>query len=149
MAELSWVLLVEDEPDHRVLVKEVLRRLAPDVLVTEVGTAPEALRWLEASASTTGALASGFVILDLGLPGPSGFDLLEWMREVEHFRRVPVIVLTASENPLDADHAFNLGAKGYFQKPTDFRRYVDLFERVLNIVARNESMGERVEERPS
>ena len=73
------------------------------------------------------------VVLDLGLPKASGFQVLEWMRDVPALEKVPVVVLTASENPMDADHAFNLGARGYFQKPADFRRYLEIFKRAFRI----------------
>ncbi len=149
MAQLTWVLLVEDEADHRLLVKEALGRLAPSVDISETETARDAVRWLEDRYTSPGSLADGMVILDLGLPGPSGFDLLEWMREVEHLRHVPVVVLTASENPLDAEHAFNLGAKGYFQKPSDFRRYLGIFERVFSIAKEAEQDPGPSRERPS
>ncbi len=135
MPELSWILLVEDEPDHRLLVKEALGRLAPSVPVTEMENVRDATRWLRERRADPSSLDSGLVVLDLGLPGQPGFHLLEWMRDVEQLRRVPVVVLTASENPLDAEHAFNLGAKGYFQKPADFRRYLGIFERVFKVAA--------------
>ena len=80
------------------------------------------------------------MILDLGLPGPSGFALLEWLHEVG-LESVPVFILTASENPMDADHAFNLGARGYFQKPADFREYMDILEKIFQTVASSEGEG--------
>jgi len=134
MAGLTWVLLVEDEVDHRLLVKEALGRLAPSVPISEAGSVDEAMAWMEGWASHNGsALRGGLVVLDLGLPGAPGFALLEWMREDSPFESVPVVVLTASENGMDAEHAFNLGAKGYFQKPSDFQQYLGIFERVFNI----------------
>jgi len=47
------------------------------------------------------------------------------------------VVLTASENPVDAEHAFNLGARGYFQKPADFTRYLEVFQRVFRVAGRS------------
>jgi CheY-like chemotaxis protein len=133
MAPVDWILLVEDEPDHRVLVREALGRIATDVPVHEVEDGQEAISWMRRRAADPEALRGGVVILDLGLPRASGFQVLEWMREMPPLVRTPVVVLTASENPMDADHAFNLGARGYFQKPTDFRRYLDIFRRVFQI----------------
>ncbi len=138
MAGLIWVLLVEDEADHRALVKEALGRLAPSVPISEARSVEEARDWIERQASEPDSLNGGLVILDLGLPGAPGFDLLEWMRYDRPFQTVPVVVLTASENPLDAEHAFNLGAKGYFQKPSDFRQYLGIFKRVFHIAAEAE-----------
>jgi CheY-like chemotaxis protein len=133
MAGVTWILLVEDEADHRVLVGEALKRVAPDVPVHEVVDGQEAMAWLRRRAADPAAVAGGLVILDLGLPRASGFQVLEWMREMPPLALLPAVVLTASENPLDAEHAFNLGARGYFQKPADFRRYLEIFQKVFHI----------------
>ncbi|MHB1194440.1 MAG: response regulator [Longimicrobiales bacterium] len=130
---MSWILLVEDDADHRVLIREALRRVAPSVPLEEVVDGVDAMNWLRRRVGAPASLEGGVVILDLGLPRASGFNVLEWMREVPALERLPVIVLTASENPMDAEHAFNLGARGYFQKPADFREYLDIFQRVFRI----------------
>jgi DNA-binding response OmpR family regulator len=139
MPGLSWILLVEDDADHRVLVRVALARVAPSVPLDEVVDGVDAMAWLRLRMGDPAALRGGVVILDLGLPRASGFNVLEWMREIPALERLPVVVLTASENPMDAEHAFNLGARGYFQKPTDFRQYLDIFQRVFRIA--EESVG--------
>lgn len=141
MDTLKWILLVEDEADHRVLVREVLVRIAPQVPMEEVVDGAEAMAWLRRRSATPAEIADGVVILDLGLPRASGFEVLEWMREMPVLSRLPVVVLTASENPMDAEHAFNLGARGYFQKPTDFRDYLGIFARVFRIAGASEEGG--------
>jgi len=133
MAPVDWVLLVEDEADHRILVREALRRVSGDVPVHECVDGQEAITWMRRRTAAPAAMRRGVVILDLGLPRVSGFQVLEWMREMPTLTRVPVVVLTASENPMDADHAFNLGARGYFQKPADFREYLDIFRKIFQI----------------
>lgn len=133
MAELSWILLVEDEAGHRILVREVLGRMAPDVPVHEAVDGQEAMAWMLANLGQASDLNGGVVILDLGLPRASGFQVLEWIREMPALKHLPVVVITASENPMDAEHAFNLGARGYFQKPTDVRRYLEIFEKVFRL----------------
>lgn len=139
MSPLGWVLLVEDEADHRLLVTEALKRIDSGVRVHEVVSAEDAIRWMEHVAQETEMLEEGVVVLDLGLPGASGFRVLEWMRDTPSLVDLPVVVLTASENPLDAEHAFNLGARGYFQKPADFRRYVEIFGRVFKLAEESHS----------
>lgn len=135
MGGVSWVLLVEDEPDHRVLVREALGRVGADVQVHEVADARQGVAWMQKRMEEPASLAGGMVILDVGLPRNSGFRLLEWMRDMPELSTFPVVVLTAWENPMDAEHAFNLGARGYFQKPTDFQNYLDIFERVFALPA--------------
>ncbi len=133
MPGLSWILLVEDDADHRVLVREALQRVASTVPLEEAVDGVDAMNWLRRRVRDPASLQGGLVILDLGLPRASGFTVLEWMREVPALEYLPVVVLTASENPMDAEHAFNLGARGYFQKPADFRAYLDIFQRVFRI----------------
>lgn len=135
MPPVDWILLVEDEADHRLLVREALDRVQADVPIHEVADGKEAITWMRRRVAGQESMEGGVVILDLGLPYASGFEVLEWMREVPSLLRVPVVVLTASENPMDADHAFNLGARGYFQKPADFRRYLEIFRRVFEIAS--------------
>lgn len=124
---------MEDDADHRILVREALVRVAPDVPLEEAVDGVDAMDWLRRRTGAPASLEGGVVILDLGLPRASGFQVLEWMREMPSLAHVPVVVLTASENPMDADHAFNLGARGYFQKPADFRQYLEIFQRVFRM----------------
>ncbi len=131
MAELKWVLLVEDEEDHRVLVRTALERMGSHVKCFEADSGEKALAWMKRQVERTGPLTNGLVILDLGLPGISGFDVLQEMREITGLESTPVVILTASENSMDQDHAFNFGVRGFFQKPTDFRDYQGILERLL------------------
>jgi len=143
MAPLEWILLVEDEADHRLLVKAALGRVSAQIHIHEVADAETAMTWLRRVAAEPSGLDGGMVVLDLGLPGASGFRVLEWMRDVPALEKLPVVVLTASENPMDADHAFNLGARGYFQKPADPRLYVEIFQRALRLVENGSESPER------
>src|SRR5437879_11999448 len=55
------------------------------------------------------------VILDIGLPGMDGFEVLRRLRGAEH--RVPVLVLTARDTVSDRVHGLDLGADDYMAKP--------------------------------
>jgi chemotaxis family two-component system response regulator Rcp1 len=133
MTRLEWILLVEDEADQRLILRATLARLDGSIEVHEAPDAETAMKWLRRTAVDPARLSGGMVVLDLGLPRASGFQVLEWMRDVPALRHLPAVVLTASENSMDADHAFNLGARGYFQKPRDVREYADIFRRAFHI----------------
>jgi len=66
------------------------------------------------------------VLLDRGLPGKSGFEVLQWLRAQPDLRALLVIVLTTSNRKADADRAFELGANYYLTKPTSFDALVRL-----------------------
>jgi DNA-binding NarL/FixJ family response regulator len=67
-------------------------------------------------------------VLDLRMPRMSGLDLLREVRLDSRLKRIPVVILTTSDDPHDRDAAFCLGAAGYFVKPaapTKFRQIMD------------------------
>jgi CheY-like chemotaxis protein len=59
----------------------------------------------------------GLVLLDLNLPYWSGFEVLAWIRQQPHLRRVPVIIFTSSSRPDDIARAYDAGANAYLVKP--------------------------------
>ncbi|MDH5590395.1 MAG: response regulator [Gemmatimonadota bacterium] len=129
----EWVLILEDEPDHRLLMRQAISRVAPGVPLVEKAQVDHAREWLEGMMRQQVSMCEGLVVLDLGLPRASGFDILEWLRDHVDCNPLPAVVITASENPMDAEHAFQLGARGYFQKPADFLEYMEIFRQILKI----------------
>jgi CheY-like chemotaxis protein len=60
------------------------------------------------------------VLLDLKLPRRSGLEVLEWVRSQAPLRRLPIVVLTSSNQSQDVNRAYDLGANSYLVKPVDF-----------------------------
>jgi two-component system OmpR family response regulator len=102
------VLVIEDEPDLRRLLEQALREDGYAVDVAEDGTTGlyKATTW-EYDA----------LVLDLMLPGLSGWDLLDRLRKGE--RKVPVLILTAREAVADRVRGLDTGADDYLVKPFD------------------------------
>jgi CheY-like chemotaxis protein len=70
------------------------------------------------------------LLLDLNLPRVSGFEVLAWLRAVPDIRRLPVIVLTSSEQSPDINRAYDQGANSYLVKPVGFERLLGLVKTV-------------------
>jgi two-component system, chemotaxis family, response regulator Rcp1 len=68
------------------------------------------------------------ILLDLKLPGMSGFDVLQAVRghTSEHVRRTPVVVLTTSRAPADVRRAYDLCANSFLRKPLELPEFIDL-----------------------
>ena len=68
------------------------------------------------------------ILLDLKLPGMSGFDVLEAIRghASEHVRRTPVVILTTSRAPADVRRAYDLHANSFLRKPLELVEFIDL-----------------------
>lgn len=109
------VLIAEDDPVQRVLVRRVLEDELP-VEITEVADGESALRELKAERDIPIALA----LIDLGMPKLSGMDLLRSMNEAGS--SVRAMVITGSEAIEDAVEAMRLGAVDFISKPVQRER---------------------------
>ncbi len=108
------VLLVEDTPADAHLIVAALEADAVPVQVEHVldgETALEALR--------SGQPRPDLVLLDLGLPGLSGHEVLAELKQDPGLRRIPVVVLTSSTTNDDVARSYDLHANSYVTKPTD------------------------------
>jgi two-component system, OmpR family, response regulator MtrA len=101
------VLLVEDDPSLRESVTLVLERAGMHVVAE--GDGPRALRRFEGERFD-------LVVLDLMLPGMSGFDVC---RELRRHSRIPIVILTARSATADLVAGLELGADDYITKPLD------------------------------
>jgi two-component system phosphate regulon response regulator PhoB len=102
------VLMVDDEPDITGLVAYHLARAGYRVITASSG--PEALRSVRDEQPD-------LIVLDLMLPGMSGFDVLAELRRHEATRDIGVIVLTARRDEADRIKGLTLGADDYLPKP--------------------------------
>jgi len=66
----------------------------------------------------------GVVLLDMKLPKIDGLGVLRRMRADERTRRVPVVILTSSNEEKDVTSSYDLGANSFVRKPVDFAQFV-------------------------
>jgi CheY-like chemotaxis protein len=105
------ILVVEDDGSYR----WVLRRLLESAFGDEISV-EEASDGDVAIARVDSGPALDLVLLDLSLPGRNGFEILQHLRANERTRRVPVIVVTSSQEESDVRRAYELGANSFVSK---------------------------------
>ena len=66
------------------------------------------------------------VLLDLKMPRVSGMEVLKAIRDNEHTRRIPVVIMTSSQEESDVARSYDLGVNSYVVKPVDFHAMTDL-----------------------
>jgi CheY-like chemotaxis protein len=66
------------------------------------------------------------ILLDLKLPGMNGHGVLRWLRSQDGLRRIPVVVLTTSDERDDINGSYDLGVNSYLRKPVSFEALVEL-----------------------
>ncbi|MFP4328124.1 MAG: response regulator transcription factor [Paracoccaceae bacterium] len=102
------VLLIEDEPNIIEAISFILRRDG-----WRVDTHSDGLDAVE----TVCRLVPDLLILDVMLPGRSGYDILRELRRQDGFEALPVLMLTARGQSKDRDLAQRVGASRYMTKP--------------------------------
>ena len=107
------VMLVEDSPDYREVIKLVLDGEPGIELVGQFGTSEGIIRALEAATPET---SPDVILLDLRLPGMDGLDAIPQLRAAAP--EVRIIILTQSNQEQDVLRAITLGAAGYLLKST-------------------------------
>jgi two-component system response regulator len=119
------ILLVEDRDDD---VELTLRAFKKSGIVNQVVVArdgAEALDYLFAAERHAGrSTMPDVVLLDLNLPKVSGLEVLQKMRADDRTKRVPVVILSSSNEERDIVSSYNLGANSFVQKPVDFTQFV-------------------------
>ncbi|MDZ7373394.1 MAG: response regulator [candidate division KSB1 bacterium] len=119
-AEPFTILLVEDNPDDSILIRRALEKTGVGHRIQWVQSGEAALSYLEGQDHFGDRLRyplPALVLLDLRLPGLSGFDVLAWIRGHPRLRTLPVVVLTSSGDLRDVNRAYELGANSYLTKP--------------------------------
>jgi len=102
------ILLVDEHTLFREGMRHVLSLLADEVTIVEAGNCIQALQAIETNSGIT------LVLLDLDMPGPGGFDVLGTLSR--DYPALPIVVLSASENPADIRRALENGARGFIPK---------------------------------
>ena len=121
MKQSPVILIVEDNPGDVRLIKEALNTSSIEPTLYFVRDGLEATRFLETR------MQDGFphlMVLDLNLPQKSGFEVLRFVKRNEMLKRIPVIVLSSSQNPEDVAKAYDLHANCYLTKPANFESFI-------------------------
>lgn len=124
------ILHVEDNPDDVMLMNLAFSRAGIAAKLEVVNDGDEAIAALE-----NGTLAGGppaCVLLDVKLPRVSGLEVLAWIRNQPHLRRLPVILLTSSGQTADINRAYDLGANSFLVKPPDLDALTQLVKTVAH-----------------
>lgn len=116
------LLLVEDNRGDVLLAREAFRRAKIANNLAVAGDGEQALKMLLREDAYADQARPDLILLDLNLPRMSGREVLLAIRADPNLRRIPVIVLTSSNDDSDLVKSYELNANGYIVKPVDFDR---------------------------
>jgi CheY-like chemotaxis protein len=131
--ESIHILLVEDNPADAELCIRALRKhnLANDLVWAKDGA--EALDYLFRTGvhvDHSDARSFKVILLDLRLPKVDGLEVLRRIRADERTQKIPVVVLTSSQEDLDITESYSLGVNSFISKPVNFGEFSTTVEKL-------------------
>jgi CheY-like chemotaxis protein len=116
------IVMVEDDEGHATLIERNIRRAGVNNPILPFLNGTSALEFLfgEDGTGSVHAGSSLLILLDLNLPDMTGVDILTKIKSNEHLKRVPVVVLTTTDDQREIQRCYDLGANVYITKPVDY-----------------------------
>ena len=118
------ILLVDDDPDCRMLIRDAIDESKVSNRVFEVGTGEEAIEFLTRQGRYADAPRPGLVFLDIEMPGMGGQETLKRVRAMADFRETPVVMMTGVSDEREMLQAAANGANSYTIKPASAEQFL-------------------------
>lgn len=132
MVENRRILIAEDSPTFKVLIKTLIKK-APtnvkfDIMVFD--TAHDAVNYIEVHPG----YGPDLIISDVMMPGSmSGVDFLEYIRQHEELNDIPFFIVSASSTPIDEERAKSLNCTAFLEKPFSINNLYRLLFKWLKV----------------
>lgn len=121
------IVMVEDDEGHARLIEKNVRRAGVNNEIVPFTNGNEALDFI-LGADRSGEVSMDrylLILLDLNLPDMSGTDILEKVKSNPHTRRLPVVILTTTDDEREIQRCYDLGANVYITKPVDYDNFAN------------------------
>jgi len=118
------ILLVEDDPGDAKRTIDALKDGRLRNRITHVKDGLEAMAYLWREGEYANAPRPDLILLDLNMPRMNGQEVLAEVKEDPDLRRIPVVMMTSSEQEKDIMTAYNLHVNSYVVKPVDVDQFI-------------------------
>ena len=119
------ILLVEDAPDEAEMTMDALNEGRVRNRVHWVEDGEDALAFLSRQGRHAAAPRPDLVLLDLKLPKMSGHEVLAAIKQHPSWKRIPVVIMTSSDDEKDVLSAYDRHANCFITKPLDMDKFLD------------------------
>ena len=132
MTQSVTIAMVEDDEGHARLIEKNLRRAGVRNEIVPLADGASTIKFLFGSDGS-GLVNKGrplLILLDLNLPDMSGIDILKRLKENEHLRVLPVVVLTTTDDKSEIQRCYELGCNIYITKPVDYAKFANAIQQL-------------------
>jgi CheY-like chemotaxis protein len=137
MNELPTILIADDDDGHAFLVEDNLRRGGVDTTYLRFSDGQELLDFLS-GRTTNPTFRKGepyLLLLDIRMPKVDGVTALQQIKADPELRKMPVIMLTTTDDPREVDRCHALGCNIYIHKPVSFEAFANAIAQLGKFVA--------------
>jgi len=120
------ILITEDDEGHAMLIQKNLRRAGISNSFRHFRDGQEVLDFLFGRSDES--LEDGrsyLLLLDIRMPRVDGIEVLRQIKSQESLRRMPVIMITTTDDPQEVNQCHALGCNNYITKPVDYNRFIE------------------------
>jgi len=130
----ATVLIVEDDDGHAELIRDNLQETGVSNPIIRLSNGQAALDFFYGPSDTPGPhrqLGHAYLmLLDIRMPGIDGIELLKRIKGDPELRKMPIIMLTTTEDPCEIQNCYSLGCNCYITKPVDYMRFSEVLARL-------------------
>lgn len=140
------ILMVEDSPSDAELAIQAFKESRLLNVLNIVDNGQSAIDYLGGTGEYGDRVLPDLILLDLNLPVKNGHEVLAEIKKDDTLKRIPVIVLTTSDNDKDVLESYKLHASAYITKPVDFDKFIGVIKDIQNfyfVVAKIPNQHER------
>lgn len=131
-SEEVTIVMIEDDEGHAKLIEKNLRRSGITNEIIHFTDGSKADEYFFSSADRKPPL---LILLDLNLPGVDGYEILRKLKESDTTRKIPVIVLTTTDNPKEIEKCYELGCNVYITKPVEYEAFAESIRKLGLLLA--------------
>ncbi|MBT3606097.1 MAG: response regulator [Candidatus Latescibacteria bacterium] len=132
MVEDVDILVAEDDSGHAILVKRNLKRagLANDILHFQDGQAILDFLFRRGEGPMRVYNRGYVLLLDIKMPKVDGVEVLRQLKQDDELKKLPVIMVTTTNNPKEIDECYRLWCSHYITKPVDYDAFVETIQKL-------------------
>jgi CheY-like chemotaxis protein len=119
------IVMIEDDEGHARLIEKNIRRAGIFNTLRHFADGASALDFLFLAADGPSLNGPALILLDLNLPDMNGVDILARIKGDDHLKRMPVVVLTTTDDRHEIQRCYDLGCNVYITKPVDYESFAD------------------------
>jgi CheY-like chemotaxis protein len=131
------ILIAEDDAGHAALIQKNLRRAGVSNQFIHFKDGREALDFLFRRTQEP-RMVSGtpyMMLLDINMPGVDGVEVLRQVKADKELKKIPVVMLTTTDDPREVERCHMLGASNYISKPVEYERFAEAIQKLGLFIA--------------